>query len=74
MKLFALVPLLASCTQILGLDNTVLDAQPIDAPSVCDGAPACTSVNGRSVCGQLFATGTSAGLPLRDAPGRGEDV
>ncbi len=59
--------LLSGCAQILGLDNTTFDAPAVDVPSVCDGAPACISTNGRSVCGQLFGTGPTANLPLRVA-------
>jgi len=66
------VILLAGCAQVLGLDNTTLgetDAAT-DAPSVCDGEPvACTSSTGRSLCGQVFATG---GAPLRVATPTGE--
>jgi hypothetical protein len=67
--LVALLSLLAGCPQVLGLDNTTFEPQDggVDAPSVCDGAPACTSSTGRSVCGQLFATGDAAGPPLRVA-------
>ncbi len=60
---------LAGCAQVLGLEDTKLDKQDaaIDAPSVCDGAPQCTSLNGRSVCGQILQTGDAAGVPLRVA-------
>jgi hypothetical protein len=67
-QLLLLVPL-AGCAQILGLDNTEFNQKDamVDAPSSCDGAPRCTSTTGRSVCGQLFGTGTTAGTPLRVA-------
>ena len=72
MKALLGVILLAGCAQVLGLDNTTLgetDAAT-DAPSVCDGEPvACTSSTGRSLCGQVFATG---GAPLRVATPTGE--
>lgn len=57
------------CAQLLGLDNTKFDYKDahVDAPSVCDGAPACTSTTGRSVCGQLIDTGANAGVALRVA-------
>jgi hypothetical protein len=67
----ALVAVLGSsgCAQILGLDNTRFDQKdaPGDSPNVCDGAPACTSGPGRSVCGQLVDTGAAAGQALRAA-------
>jgi hypothetical protein len=59
--------LATGCKQVLGLDDTkfaFMDAA-VDAPSVCDGAPACTSSTGRSVCGQLYQTGASGGQLLR---------
>jgi hypothetical protein len=62
------VSLLAAtgCAQLLGLDNTTLDTG--DAPIVSDaclGVPAsCVSSTGRTICGQLFDTGTNAGKPL----------
>jgi hypothetical protein len=62
------------CAQLLGLDDTKLEYRDagIDAPSVCDGAPLCTSTTGRSVCGQLRGTGALAGEPLRVAAPTGE--
>ncbi len=66
--------LATGCPQLLGLDDTrfepTVDAEPdgpgsTDAPSVCDGAPACVATTGRSTCGQLMGTGDLAGLPLR---------
>lgn len=67
-RLLLLVPL-AGCAQILGLEDTKFDQKDamVDAPSSCDGAPRCTSTTGRSVCGQLLGTGTTAGTPLRVA-------
>jgi hypothetical protein len=58
---------LTGCAQLLGLDNTKFDQRDagVDAPSVCDGAPACVSSTGRSMCGQLMQTGAMAGTPLR---------
>lgn len=58
---------LSGCAKILGLDQTTFDQMdaPTDSPSVCDGAPACTSTTGRSICGQLYTTGAEAGTPLR---------
>jgi hypothetical protein len=55
--------LLAGCAQLLGLDNTSLAESDAagDASTVCSGAPLCTSAAGRSVCGQLFQTGATAG-------------
>lgn len=57
------------CAQLLGLEETTFEPgdSGIDAPGVCDGAPACTSTTGRSLCGQLFGTGDRAGQPLRVA-------
>ncbi|MGE5181384.1 MAG: hypothetical protein ACM31C_04960 [Acidobacteriota bacterium] len=57
------------CAQLLGLDSTKFDYKDamVDAPSVCDGAPACTSTTGRSVCGIVIDTGANAGTPLRVA-------
>lgn len=65
----ATLAVVAGCAQILGLDSTRFDYKDAmtDAPSVCDGAPQCTSTTGRSVCGQLFQVGASAGQPLRVA-------
>jgi hypothetical protein len=59
----------SGCAQLLGLDDTKFlykDAS-VDAPNACDGAPACVSMTGRSVCGQLFGTGAQAGELLRVA-------
>ena len=55
----------AGCAQLLGLDKTKppFDAS-IDAASVCDGMPLCTG-SGRQLCGQLVATGSDAGAPVR---------
>jgi hypothetical protein len=63
--------LFGGCSQILGLEDTKFEHRDamIDAPSNCDGAPRCTSSTGRSVCGQLYGAGASAGLLLRaDSP------
>jgi hypothetical protein len=60
----------AGCSGLLGLDNTTFtfkDAMT-DAPSVCDGAPACSGASGRSLCGQLYGTGNAAGLLRAAAP------
>ncbi|HUS29620.1 MAG TPA: hypothetical protein VMZ53_14000 [Kofleriaceae bacterium] len=67
-RLLFLLPL-AGCAQLLGLDNTELEQKDarVDAPSVCDGAPRCTSTTGRSVCGQLSGTGAMGGMPMRVA-------
>jgi len=56
--------MLGGCAQLLGLDDTKYDQHDamVDAPSICDGAPACTAASGRSVCGVLLQTG---GVPLR---------
>ena len=61
------------CAQILGLDNTTFDQKDaqIDAPGICDGAPACTAFTGRSLCGQLIGTGTTPG-PVRVAAPTGD--
>jgi hypothetical protein len=69
-----LVSVLAGCSQLLGLDDTKFEQRDAmtDAPSVCDGAPRCTNTTGRSVCGQLFGTGTSAGQIVRAAAATGE--
>jgi len=69
-RVAALAALAASgCANLLGLDSTKLDFKDAmtDAPSACDGAPACTSTTGRSVCGQLLEVGANGGLPLRGA-------
>jgi hypothetical protein len=65
---------LTGCAQLLGLENTSFDQQDaaVDAPGICDGAPACTSSTQRSVCGQVFGTGANAGVPLRVAEPTGE--
>lgn len=66
----ALAFISAGCSQLLGLDDTTYAPKdaPTDAPSVCDGAPACVdSGTGRSLCGQLVETGERAGTPLRVA-------
>jgi hypothetical protein len=65
---------LTGCAQLFGLEETTFDQRdaPTDAPSVCDFAPACTSSVGRSVCGQLFGVGATAGVPLRVASPTGE--
>jgi hypothetical protein len=61
--------LAASCTQILGLDNTKppIDAAPIpiDAADVCAETQTSCTGSGRQVCGQLLATGATAGTPVR---------
>jgi hypothetical protein len=61
--------LCAGCSQLLGLSNTKFDFKDAmtDAPSVCDGAPACSSMTGRSACGYLVDTGANAGTALRVA-------
>ncbi len=72
MKSLLAIVLLGGCAQVLGLDKTTLGETDAgtDAPGVCDGEPvACTSSTGRSVCGQVFATG---GAPLRVAAPTGE--
>jgi hypothetical protein len=69
-RIAVLVLALGGCAKILGLDDTHFDQKDagIDAPGVCDGlALACTVTTGRSVCGQLFGTGDTAGMPLRVA-------
>ncbi len=69
MKLALVLVACTGCAQLLGLDNTKFDYKDamVDAPSVCDGAPACTSTTGRSVCGIVIGTGANAGTPLRVA-------
>lgn len=69
MKWAALLVASTGCAQLLGLDDTkfLYKDGAVDAPSVCDGAPACVSTTGRSVCGQLFGTGAQAGELLRAA-------
>jgi len=60
----------AGCSSLLGLDNTSFtfkDAMT-DAPSVCDGAPACGVSSGRALCGQLFGAGGAAGILRAAAP------
>jgi len=66
-KLAFVALVLTGCAQLLGLEDTKYDQHDsgVDAPSICDGAPACTAMTGRSVCGQLVQTGAMAGLPLR---------
>jgi hypothetical protein len=69
MKLLLLLVAAAGCAPLLGLDNTKFlykDAMT-DAPTACDGAPACVATSGRLVCGQMFGTGSTAGQPLRVA-------
>lgn len=67
--LVGLVGVSTGCAQVLGLDDTKLEYRDAatDAPSVCDGQPACNSSTGRSLCGQLFGTGADAGQPIRTA-------
>lgn len=69
-----LVGLLAGCSQILGLEDTKFEQRDamVDAPSNCDGAPRCTSSTGRSVCGQVYGAGASAGMLLRAESATGE--
>lgn len=69
MRWALLITVIAGCAQIFGLEPTQFDQKdaPTDEPSVCDGAPACTSSTGRSVCGQLFEVGAAANQPLRVA-------
>jgi hypothetical protein len=59
----------AGCSQLLGLQDTKFDFKDamIDAPSVCDGAPACSSTTGRSACGYLVDTGANSGIALHVA-------
>lgn len=70
----AAATLLTGCSQILGLEGTTFEHRDAmaDAPSNCDGTPRCTASNGRSVCGQLYGTGESAGTLVRDAAPTGE--
>ena len=70
MKRAIIVVGVAGCSSLLGLDNTTFEFQDAmsDAPGACDGAPACTASTGRSACGQLFATGSAAGLIRAAAP------
>ncbi|HTL33834.1 MAG TPA: hypothetical protein VL326_11950 [Kofleriaceae bacterium] len=69
MKQILLLLPLVGCAQILGLEDTKFDQKDatVDAPSMCDGAPRCIAMTGRSACGQLFGTGSMAGTPLRAA-------
>lgn len=71
---FALLAALTGCSQILGLDDTTFELRDAaaDAPSSCDGAPRCTGSSGRSVCGQLYGTGDTAGQLVRVAEPTGE--
>lgn len=55
------------CAKILGLDDTTFASDADVEPTVCDGAPQCTSSTGRSACGQLMQTGAEGGQPLRVA-------
>ncbi len=57
--------LLTGCAKLLGLDETQF--VPDDAlPAACVGPmPTCAATTGRSVCGQLFTVGATAGMPLR---------
>lgn len=66
MRLAILLVATTGCAQLLGLEDTKIERNdaPTDAPSVCDGQPACTNTSGRSACGRLFGTGTEAGLPI----------
>lgn len=69
--LVAWIPVLAGCSQILGLEDTKFEQRDasVDAPTTCDGTPRCTSTTGRSVCGQLYGAGAQAGQLVRaDAP------
>lgn len=65
---------LAGCSQILGLEDTKFEGRDgaVDAPSVCDASPRCISSTDRSVCGQLYGTGTAAGDLLRAAEPTGD--
>ena len=74
MRAVLAVVLLSGCAQMLGLENTKFDQRDatVDAPSVCDGAPACIVSSGRSTCGQLMQTGADAGTPLRVASPTGQ--
>lgn len=67
MRAALLLLIAAGCKQVLGLDDTKFAFKDgaIDSPSACDGAPACMSSTGRSVCGQLYQTGTAGGELLR---------
>lgn len=73
-SLLAVATLLGGCSQILGLEDTSFEHRDatVDAPSACDGAPRCTSTTGRSVCGQVYGTGASAGQLVRVAAPTGE--
>jgi hypothetical protein len=68
-KLALVLVACTGCAQLLGLDSTKFDFKDamVDAPSVCDGAPACVANTGRSVCGQLVDTGANGGALLRVA-------
>ena len=69
MKWLVVLAVSSGCAQLLGLDDTKFDQKDaaIDAPEICDGAPACNSGTGRSVCGQIYGLGATAGIPLRTA-------
>lgn len=66
-RVVGLLVALTGCAQVLGLEGTSFDQRDadVDAPSICDGAPACNATTGRSVCGVLVQTGATGGLPLR---------
>jgi len=65
---------LTGCSQMLGLEDTKFEQRDamVDAPSSCDGAPRCTSTTGRSVCGQLYGGGSTAGQLVRAPDPTGE--
>ncbi|MFN0251285.1 MAG: hypothetical protein ACKV2T_30700 [Kofleriaceae bacterium] len=68
----ALVFVASGCAKILGLDETTFTQDAMIGPPTCQGAPRCTSITGRSACGQLFQTGAEGGQPLRAAEPTGE--
>jgi hypothetical protein len=70
--LVAAVITASGCAKILGLDDTTFTADATIGPPTCQGAPQCTSITGRSACGQLFQTGAEGGQPLRVAEPTGE--
>lgn len=67
MRALAILVLLGGCAKILGLDDTTFTEDGMVGPATCQGAPQCTSLTGRSACGQLYGTGAEGGQPLRVA-------
>ncbi len=67
MRALAIIVLLGGCAKILGLDDTTFAEDGMVGPATCQGAPQCTSLTGRSACGQLYGTGAEASQPLRVA-------